>query len=420
MRAARRVPRVVFVNRYYYPDESATAQLLTDLASGLVERGFSVQVVCSRQLYGVPQAQLPRREIVRGVEVHRVWTTRFGRRGLAGRALDYASFYVTCGVRLLALLRAGDLVVAKTDPPLVSLVAAVAARFRGAQLVNWLQDIFPEVASKLGANPLPAPLDRMLRAWRNRSLRFAAMNVVLGSRMRDFIGEQEPKARCRIIENWADTRELLPKPSGESALRQREGLAGKFVVGYSGNLGRAHEYETLLAAAENLRSQSDIIFLIVGGGFNMEALRAEVARRQLTNFRFLPYQPRADLGDSLAAADIHWASLIPSMEGIIVPSKFYGILAVGRPVLFVGDPDGELARIIRESSCGLAVTIGDAEGLVAAISRLKADGALRMAMGEAARALLIQRFNRRLAIESWVELLLEPRAQESGGGRQSP
>jgi len=405
MSAAPPVPEVVFVNRFYYPDESATAQLLTDLACGLVARGFNVRVVCSRQLYGDPQAQLPNRELVRGVEIHRVWTTRFGRRGLIGRALDYASFYVTCGAALLALLRAGDIVVAKTDPPLVSLVAAVAARIRGARLVNWLQDIFPEVASKLGANPLPAPLDRILRWLRNRALRFATMNVVLGSRMAEFVGEQEPKARCQVIENWADSEELFPKPSAESVLRQREGLAGRFIVGYSGNLGRAHEYETLIGAAEFFRAQSDIVFLFVGGGFNMEALQAEVARRQLPNFRFLPYQPRAALGDSLAAADIHWTSLKPSMEGVIVPSKTYGILAVGRPVVFVGDTDGELARIIGEAHCGLAVGVGDVEGLVRAISRLKGDAALRQVMGEAARALLVGRFNRQRAIKSWAEIV---------------
>jgi colanic acid biosynthesis glycosyl transferase WcaI len=149
--------RVVFVNRYFYPDESATAQLLSDLAFGLAEHGFDVHVVCSRQLYGAPEAQLPAEEAVRGVVIHRVWTTRFGRRRLLGRALDYVSFYITCAVELLGLLRRRDVVIAKTDPPLISIVAALAARLRGAVLVNWLQDVFPEVASQLAPTRCPRP-----------------------------------------------------------------------------------------------------------------------------------------------------------------------------------------------------------------------------------------------------------------------
>ena len=191
--------RVVFVNRYFYPDESATAQLLADVAFGLAAGGYDVHIVCSRQLYGAPESRLAAHETIRGVVVHRIWTTRFGRRRLLGRALDYASFYVTCAVALLRLMRTRDIVVAKTDPPLASIVAALAARCKGALLVNWLQDIFPEVASQLGANPLPAVLDRALRALRDASLRSAEVNVVLGGRMLEYISARVPASKCRVI-----------------------------------------------------------------------------------------------------------------------------------------------------------------------------------------------------------------------------
>jgi colanic acid biosynthesis glycosyl transferase WcaI len=401
------VSRVVLLNRYFYPDESATAQLLADLAFGLAERGYDVHIICSRQLYGTPESRLAASETVRGVVIHRIWTTRFGRRRLWGRAFDYASFYVTCAIALLRLLRTSDIVVAKTDPPLASIVAALAARCKGALLVNWLQDIFPEVASQLGANPLPASLDRALRSLRDASLRSAEVNIVLGSRMLEYISARVPARKCRVIENWADGESLRPKLPGDSVLRRRLGLADKFVIGYSGNLGRAHEIETVLGAAETLSAEDRVAFLFIGGGVKMEELKASVERRSLANFHFLPYQPREQLEDSLAAADVHLVSLIPSLEGLIVPSKFYGILAAGRPVVFVGDPDGELARIIAKSRCGRVVAIGHADDLRAAIDELRTAADLRLAMGLAARDLLCSRFSTRRALSRWIEVLDE-------------
>jgi colanic acid biosynthesis glycosyl transferase WcaI len=400
--------RVVFVNRYYYPDESATAQLLTDLATGLSASGIEVHIVCSRQLYQTPIARLPACEIVRGVSVHRVWTTRFGRRRLVGRALDYASFYVTCAITLIGLLNRADIVVAKTDPPLISIVAAVAARLKGARLINWLQDVFPEVAAQLGAMPIPAILEPGLRRMRDASLRAAKANVVLGSRMLEYLGTRGvPHSKCMIIENSADPDVVQAISIHDSALRSHLGLTDKFVIGYSGNLGRAHEYDTILGAAEVLRSDPRFAFLFIGGGTNMDALKLETELRGMPNFHFLPYQPRGELEDSLAAADLHLASLLPSLEGLIVPSKFYGILAAGRPVLFIGDRDGELSRVIRSTHCGLVIAPGDSSALVEAIKGLESDSARRVEMGMTARALLCSRFSSRRALASWTKLLAE-------------
>src|SRR6202035_399611 len=132
-----------------------TSQMLTDLARGLAASGYETHVVCARQLYDNAAVRLASSEMRFGVRVHRVATTRFGRDRLAGRAMDYASFYFNCAFMLLKLLRRGDVLVAKTDPPLLSILAAPIAKSTRASLINWQQDVFPEVASHLGANPLP-------------------------------------------------------------------------------------------------------------------------------------------------------------------------------------------------------------------------------------------------------------------------
>jgi glycosyltransferase involved in cell wall biosynthesis len=406
VRSERATQRIVFVNRYFFPDLSATSQILFDLTKRLVEQGIEVHVVCSRQLYDDPGAMLAEHELVHGVQVHRAWTSRFGRGRLVGRGIDYASFYLTGAARLLSVLRRGDIVVAKTDPPLISIVAAAIARIRGARLINWLQDVFPEIASRLDANPLPAWLNESLKRMRDRSLSMADVNVVLGGRMREHLeGRCIPRSKIRVIENWADGDAIVPKKAAASDLRIALGLEHKFVIAYSGNLGRAHEFGTLLQAAEQLRHRKDVVFLMVGGGVKMEALRRIVTQKGLPNFRFLPYQRREVLSDSLAAADVHLACLLPGLEGLIVPSKFYGILAAGRPTVFIGDEDGELARIIKSADCGAVVQAGDATKLVQTLVDIKDRPEWGLSMGQRARELFVRKYTIERGLTQWLQLL---------------
>jgi glycosyltransferase involved in cell wall biosynthesis len=400
--------RLIFVNRFFYPDLSATSQILFDLARRLVESGIEVHVVCSQQLYENPQASLASSETVAGVHAHRIRTTRFGRARLLGRAVDYLSFYASAALCLLRLSRSTDILIAKTDPPLISIVVMLIARLRGATLINWLQDIFPEVASYLDAAPLPATLDAVLRRLRDASLHAARLNVVLGSRMYEYIASRGigPK-RIRIIENWADADVIEPIAPAASRCRQALGLSKRFVVGYSGNLGRAHDYRTILDAASKLASEKEIAFLMTGGGTNMTRLRDEATSRGLTNLIFQPYQPRERLSDSLSAADVHMACLLPALEGLIVPSKFYGILAVGRPVLFIGDPDGELARIIRLTRCGAVVPCGDSTALATAIIDLKTAPDEVREQGGRARRLFVETYTADRAADQWRSMLSE-------------
>jgi colanic acid biosynthesis glycosyl transferase WcaI len=413
-RMRSRAKRVVFVNRYFSPDQSATSQILTDLARGLAAHTIEVHVVCSRQLYDDASARLTAAERLWGVNVHRVATTRFGRLRLSGRILDYASFYLTSSIEMMRLTSRGDVIIAKTDPPLISIPAALIARLKGAVLINWQQDVFPEVASRLQAIPLPGWIDRVLRQIRDASLRSAHMNVVVGSGMLDYLHARGiPMNKLCVIENWADSDSIVPKPTHGSRLRSELGLGDKFVVGYSGNLGRAHEYEAVLGAAEALRDDPSIMFVFIGGGAKMEKLKAEAAARGLPNIQFLPYQPRESLEDSLAASDAHLAILLPSLEGLIVPSKFYGILAAGRPVLFIGHPDGELARVIRAAQCGLVIGVGESADLVSAIRRLQQDEAGRQEMGRASRRLLSERYSAERGVSNWIGLIggfREPRS----------
>lgn len=408
--------RIIFLNRFFFPDHSATSQILSDLAFQLAALGYDIHVLTSRQIYDDPTVSLRAEEIADAVQIHRISTTHFGRSNLATRGLDYLTFYVSLAARLSSLARAGDIVVAKTDPPLLSVLAASFAGRRSFRLVNWLQDIYPEIAAELKVPLLSGQLGRAIAPLRDRSLRAADANVVLGTSMAErLFALGVARQRVRIIPNWTDDESIRPLHASENPLRKEWDLVGKFVVGYSGNLGRAHEFETLLTAAGRLRDDPRITFLVIGGGQQFDALKQHATALGLAHsFRFLPYQPRDMLRYSLSLPDVHWVSMRPELEGLIFPSKLYGIAAAGRPILALTGSNGEIARLVREFNCGAAVEPGDAGGLADAILRLVNDPAECRQMGDRSRAMLDQSFTRKEALRRWlnvIEAVERPHAQ---------
>lgn len=398
--------RVTFVNRFYAPDQSATSQILTDLAQHLAGEGWAVTVVTSRLVYGGGE-RLPARDVIAGVEVVRAPTSRFGNLNLAGRALDYLTFYVSAFFALVGLLRAGDVVVAKTDPPLISVVVAGAARLKGALLVNWLQDVYPEIAAAYGVTAVRGPLGALLSGVRNASLRAARLNVAICDDMARLLGPVGGPRPIEVIHNWSDDAAVSPLPKGENQLRGDWGLNDRFVVGYSGNLGRAHDWRTIADAAEHLRDRRDVLFLMIGGGAGLKALRAAVEGRGLqASFRFEPYQPKPMLNQSLGTPDVHLISLSPRFRGLLFPSKLFGIAAAGRGVIAITDPASELADIVRAHRCGEAVAEGDAAGLARLIRRLAGEPQAVDAYGRRAREMLEDGYRQEQALARWTRALV--------------
>ena len=176
-------------------------------------------------------------------------------------------------------------------------------------------------------------------------------------------------------------------------------------MGYSGNMGRVHEFETVLGAAQILKDEKDFVFLFVGDGQKRRWIEEEAKRRGLSNFIFKPYQPYANLSESLSVADVHLISLLPELEGLIVPSKFYGIAAVGRPTIFIGDPAGEIAKILSEEESGFTVPIGQSEALANQIRVLAKDRAFLDRIGQNARTVFERRFDKTSALQAWREVL---------------
>jgi glycosyltransferase involved in cell wall biosynthesis len=212
-----------------------------------------------------------------------------------------------------------------------------------------------------------------------------------------------PGARLSVVPNWADGVAIRPMAPDASAMRREWAFEGKFVVGYSGNLGRVHDCETLLAAARLLAQEPKVMFSFTGGGFHFRRLR----EAGLANVSLRGYVPEARLGESLAACDVHLVTLLPELEGLVVPSKFYAAAAAGRAVIFVGDPAGEIARAIAAHGCGVSIAAGDATGLAAGIRELRASPDKLRAMGERARAAFEREWDKPIALARWREVIAD-------------
>lgn len=399
--------RILLLNQYFHPDLAASAQIATDLAVDLAAAGHEVTAVAGRGIYAGENRRRPVRETHDGVEIVRLPCTNFGRRRLAGRLADYATFFASMFL-FAPFARKADVVVVMSTPPLLPLAGMVARLFRKGRLVVWVQDVYPEVAIELGALR-PGLLARGLAAASRRILAGADRVVAIGEVMAErLVAAGAPSARIRVVENWSDGRLVRRIPEGTGGPRGELGLVGKFVVLYSGNLGNAHDFSGLEAAIESLAStHPDIRFVFVGEGAQKRRLGERFPPGHPT-VRFLPYREKSDLGESLGLGDLHLVTQKAGLEGLVVPSKFYGILAAGRPMLFVGPARSEVAARVSELGIGSRVDPSDGPAIereILAWSRRSAGD--RQAIGEQARRLFDERFDRRLRTSEFARVLAE-------------
>jgi len=395
---------VILVNRFYRPDEPATALMLTDLAEGLAARGHGVKIIASR----ARSAHASREERLDGVDVLRLRSTHWGARlGIAGKAVDYLTFTAAARRALRTQLRPGMWLVAMTDPPALAPIAAAAARRANARLVHWIQDIHPEISLALSGSRAQAMLASPFVRCRDAAWRHAELCVAISRDMASLISSHGvAQGRIRVIPNWAPGGvRLSPPPPDQNPLRAEWGFADKFVIAYSGNLGRVHVLDPIIAAANLLKTESDIVFLFVGDGPQRTFLEKRAASLRLPNVRFLPAQPRDRLAESLCAGDVHLVTLRPGCENLVYPSKLYGILTVGRPVVYVGPGRCGLADEIRTSGAGVVIDPGSPQALASSLRELKDNPGRREAMGAAALRWSGQLGGLQAALDAWEEIL---------------
>jgi glycosyltransferase involved in cell wall biosynthesis len=381
--------RIVLLNQYYIPAEAPTAVLAADMLESLASRGHEIHVITSSRAYNDPSRCYPLNENIGGVCVWRTRTSGFGRAGKIGRLIDYITFLLGSGWRLWRLPRP-DLVIAMTTPPMLARMVVPICRRRKARLLYWAMDLYPDLAFALGVLRPAGWVGRWLRRAARRSIGAADRVVALGPRMAERL-EAQGAAGVEVIDNWCDGEVIRPRPREGHPLRRRHGWDGKFVVLYSGNMGLAHEFDTVLDAAAELADRPDVVFAFVGGGARLADIERGAAQRGLR--------------DGLTAGDVHLITMRDGIEGLLVPSKIYGALAAGRPALYVGPRRSTIATILADADCGASVGCGDARELGRLIRRYADDPALCAEHGRNARKAFERKYDRPHALRKFAELI---------------
>jgi glycosyltransferase involved in cell wall biosynthesis len=388
------------LNQYYWPGVEATASLLAELCEALADE-FDVTVVTGM----VPGAATPGRERRNGVDIVRVGSTAYDRSRISLRAVNYLTYLGLSFAEGLRVPRP-DLVLCMTDPPVIADVALVLAKRFRAPLVVVTQDVFPEVAvalNRLDNRALVLALRLATRVYLQRADRI----VAIGERMRERLETKGAEHdRIVVIPNWVDAHDLEPRPRDNEWAREHD-LVDKFVVMHSGNIGHAQDLDSLIRAATFLRDLDDLRIVLIGGGARREELKALTRRLEVEQVLFRGYQPRRVLAESLSAADVHVVGLARGLAGYVVPSRLYGVLAVGRPVIAAAEDSSETASVVRQADCGIVVPPGRPELLARAIRRAH-DGELDLkAMGERGRAFVAAEGDSKVAISRYRALIRE-------------
>jgi colanic acid biosynthesis glycosyl transferase WcaI len=400
--------RVILINRFFYPDASPTAGYLLDLAMDLKKNGFDCLVITSKNRYQnikMP-ANLGSSQIASSIKICRLHCFPSKHHGLFARFLTYFSFMVSAFIFLLFRLRKDDILIPMTDPPLLQVLTSLTAKLKGGLSINWIQDMYPEVLLDTEIKIFGKRILDILRRLRNWSCQTSFTNVVIHEDMKaSLIKQGLSTQKIRIISNWADGESIRPMEAMGNSMRRIWNLSDKFIVGYFGNMGRLHEFSTILNAARFLEAEPDIKILLVGGGIQRDWIEKQIKSMALSNVIMKPFQPVDDLLSSLNAVDVHMLTLQPRLNGFAMPSKLYNIMAVGKPVIFIGNKSSAIKELITNDDFGYHIASYDAASLSDKILFLRDHKKIRYKMGQRSRHVFEESFNRPLALSKWRSLL---------------
>ncbi len=398
------------VSELYYPEETSTGYFVTRIAEGLAKYR-TVVAVGSKPTYSERALDVAWQETRNGVDIRRIRSTRFDKDSIPGRIANFITFTLGAGWHLLRKVRRGDVVLVLTNPPFMPLIAGLVARLRGARCILLVHDMYPDVLVATGHLSADSMMFGLLRRIFDFTFRLFDRVVVLGRDMQQRAADKLGNAGRQpdIIPNWGDSEEIVPKSRHANAFAIEFGLTDKTVIQFSGNLGRTHDLETVLAAAKIVRDQPDIIFLFVGYGGKAELVMHDQNARPFDNIMALPRQPRARLADMLACSDATIIAFVDAMYGVSVPSRMYNVMAAGVPILAMCDDRSELACTVVEENCGWVLDIGDVDALVEQVRMIHS--ARTNGTGEAAqrgangRRAAEQRFTQSAVVGQFRQLL---------------
>ena len=398
---------IALLTQYFHPEVAATAQLHTDLAIGLQDKGWNVKVFTGQPAYQQKDRQLTY-EIHNGVKIRRFYNPGISRRKIIGRLFNAAIVALLMTLHLVTRKRP-DIALVDSTTPFLPLVAYILKILRGWKYVFLVEDVYPEIAINLGYIHDNGFLSITWGFFNKLVYKNAKRVIAIGPRMRELLlrklPEGETEDKVAVIHNWGDGESILPRSNNDNWFRQNLDLTDKTVVLYSGNMGASHDLESVLKSASKLLHVKGIGFVFIGNGAKRARIECMAKELRLTNFFLLPYQERSILPYSITCGDISIITLEPGMEGLSVPSKLYSSLAAGQAVIAIMGEKSEVVDVIQEYQCGIRVPPGDENQLTHIIQDLHNDPVKLQDMKRNARDCFEKYFTMSKAIQSYEKIL---------------
>ena len=401
---------------YYYPDVASTGQILTELAEGLKE-SFHTTVICTVPSYTGKVSQYYRKhkyyyENINGVDVLRIRVPEFRKNFAPSRIVNIVSYFFSAVAATFRVERQDYVFTISQPPVLGGLLGVIGKHLKKAKLIYNIQDFNPEQVKAVEFTGNKLILNAMMLMDKH-SCKAADKVIVVGRDMVDTLRNRFGKKMVSYayINNWIDEKEIYPLPEGNAGVqkfRKRYGLDNRFVMMYSGNIGLYYDLPNLLKLIAQFQQEKEVVFAFIGEGSVLEELKEYQQKHQLENVVFIPYQEKKDLIYSLNAGDVHFVMNAKGIKGVSVPSKLYGVMAAGKPVLGILEEGAEARLIVEEAQCGRVVSPEDYEAIRNLIREFiqKRNSEELACMGEKGRNYLVQHLTKDVSIKKYRDEIL--------------
>ncbi|MGK7899056.1 MAG: glycosyltransferase family 4 protein [Xenococcus sp. (in: cyanobacteria)] len=401
------------ITQFYPPDYAATGQLIQELATQLGEDNIQVNVFTGQPGYAFSQSKAPRTEEKQRVKVKRTRATQLLSKKIMGKALNGIIFSIRAGLHIFRHRNRHDVLLLTTAPPFLFTVGYLANLLFNIPYVCLVYDLYPDVIIEFG---LMSPQNAIAKLWNWCNARIwsrAKGIIVLSETMQDRIVAKHPRVSSKIsvIHNWANADWIKPIAKEQNWFAHEHDTHHKFTVLYSGNLGRCHDLDTILGAIKLLQDE-EVRFVFIGAGAKHELCRQTIEKWGLLNCTFLPYQDRSYLPYSLTACDLALVTIAPGMEGVVVPSKLYGVMAAGRAIAAICEPHSYLRKLINDAHCGACFNNNDSEALAEFVRFLAKEPQTARKMGQAGRRHLEANFTPKIIAQQYQKVL-NPQTQSA-------
>ncbi|MDJ0594396.1 MAG: glycosyltransferase family 4 protein [Pleurocapsa sp. MO_226.B13] len=398
--------QLLIVTQFFPPDYAATGQLIQELAQNLVQENIQINIFTGQPGYAFKQEQAPCHEQKKNLAIRRSKTVQICSARIRAKALNGIIFTLRAAGHIFRNNRQNDVVLLTTAPPFLGIAGYLANLFFGLEYICLVYDLYPDVIVELG---LVTESNLITKVWQKVNAlvwQRSKKIVVLSDTMKQRIASKHPQIadKISIIHNWADADWIKPLQKQENWFARQHGIDRQFTVLYSGNMGRCHDLKTILGAIELLRDEP-VQFVFIGAGTKYQQCRQVAQELALENCTFLPYQDKENLPYSLTACDLALVSIAPGLEGVVAPSKLYGIMAAGKAIAAICKPHSYLRQIVDEAQCGAAFDNNHSESLAEFILTLANNPQMARDMGKAGRNYMLENFTPKIIARQYCQVL---------------